>query len=96
MSYSNNFDFIKINLVSPERIKKWGQHQLKNGELIGEVISSVIDYKRLIPAIGGLFCERIFGPIEDWQCFCSSLLLFASPSTRLEEAWVAQMPMKKL
>jgi DNA-directed RNA polymerase subunit beta' len=65
------FDYIKINLASPERIKKWGERTLPNGQVVGEVTKpETINYRTLKPEMDGLFCERIFGPIKDWECHC--------------------------
>ena len=61
-----SFDYVKINLASPERIRSWGERILPNGETVGEVINSeTINYRTLKPEMGGLFCERIFGPVDD-------------------------------
>src|SRR6056300_624265 len=65
------FDYVKINLASPERIKKWGERTLPNGQIVGEVTKpETINYRTLKPEMDGLFCERIFGPIKDWECHC--------------------------
>jgi len=65
------FDYVKINLASPDRIKKWGERILPNGEIIGEVTKpETINYRTLKPEMDGLFCERIFGPVKDWECHC--------------------------
>ena len=59
----NDFDYIKINLASPKCIKKWGERILPNGKIIGEVNKpDTINYRTFKPEMGGLFCERIFGP----------------------------------
>jgi len=66
-----SFDYVKINLASPFRIRSWGERILPNGETIGEVIKpETINYRTLKPEMGGLFCERIFGPVNDWECHC--------------------------
>ena len=65
------FDYIKINLASPERIKKWGQRILPTGQFVGEVTKpDTLNYRTLKPEFDGLFCERIFGPIKNWECHC--------------------------
>jgi len=67
----NNFDYIKINLASPERIKQWGQRILPNGIRIGKITKpDTLNYKTLKPEMGGLFCEQIFGPVKNWECHC--------------------------
>jgi len=58
----NDFDAIRISLASPEQIKSWSY---------GEVIKpETINYRTLKPERDGLFCERIFGPTKDYECFC--------------------------
>jgi len=58
----NNFDAIRISLASPEAIRGWS---------FGEVTKpETINYRTLKPEHGGLFCERIFGPTKDWECYC--------------------------
>jgi DNA-directed RNA polymerase beta' subunit len=62
---------IRIGLASPERIRKWAERTLPNGKILGQVTSSqTVNYKTLKPEKGGLFCERIFGPIKDFECSC--------------------------
>ncbi len=66
-----SFDFVKINLASPSRIRNWGKRILPNGEIVGEVTKpETINYRTLKPEMKGLFCERIFGPVNDWECHC--------------------------
>jgi|TARA_B100000768_G_scaffold179972_1_gene198827 DNA-directed RNA polymerase subunit beta' len=66
-----SFDYVKINLASPARIRSWGERTLPNGEIVGEVTKpETINYRTLKPEMGGLFCERIFGPVNDWECHC--------------------------
>ncbi len=66
-----SFDYVKINLASPNRIRSWGERVLPNGEIVGEVTKpETINYRTLKPEMGGLFCERIFGPVNDWECHC--------------------------
>ena len=66
-----SFDYVKINLASPSRIRSWGERILPNGEIVGEVTKpETINYRTLKPEMGGLFCERIFGPVNDWECHC--------------------------
>jgi len=65
------FDYVKINLASPQRIKKLGERALPNGQIVGEVTKpETINYRTLKPEMDGLFCERIFGPVKDWECHC--------------------------
>ena len=62
---------IGIGLASPVRIRKWAEKILPNGKKIGEITTSkTVDYKTFKPEPRGLFCERIFGPIHDFECSC--------------------------
>jgi len=72
MTYiDQKFDYIKIKLASPNRIKQWGQRVLPNGQIIGEVTKSeTINYRTFKPEMDGLFCERIFGPNKNLECHC--------------------------
>ena len=58
----NNFDAIRISLASPEAIRSWSYGEVTKPE--------TINYRTLKPEHGGLFCERIFGPTKDWECYC--------------------------
>ena len=58
----NNFDRIKIGLASPDQIRAWSSGEVKKPE--------TINYRTLKPEKDGLFCERIFGPVRDWECHC--------------------------
>ncbi|MBW4649447.1 MAG: DNA-directed RNA polymerase subunit gamma [Kastovskya adunca ATA6-11-RM4] len=67
----NRFDYVKIGIASPERIRVWGERTLPNGQVVGEVTKpETINYRTLKPEMDGLFCERIFGPAKDWECHC--------------------------
>ena len=67
----NNFDYIKINLASPKRIRAWGERIIPNGQIIGEVTKpETINYRTFKPEMDGLFCEKIFGPVKNWECYC--------------------------
>lgn len=56
------FDYIRVSIASPERVLKWS---------FGEVTKpETINYRTLKPERDGLFCERIFGPSKDWECYC--------------------------
>lgn len=64
---------INIGLAGPNRIRKWAERILPNGKKIGQLTNSqTVNYKTLKPEIGGLFCERIFGPIKDFECSCGT------------------------
>ena len=72
-SYSkkNEIKYISIGLASPEKIKKWAQKTLPNGKLIGQVLNAnTLHHKTFKPPKGGLFCERIFGPLKNFSCAC--------------------------
>jgi len=58
----NNFEAMKIGLASPEQIREWSYGEVKKPE--------TINYRTLKPERDGLFCEKIFGPIKDWECHC--------------------------
>ena len=60
-SQNNQFDYVKIGLASPERIRQWGERTLPNSQVVGEVTKpETINYRTLKPEMDGLFCERIF------------------------------------
>ncbi len=68
---TKEFDYIKIKLASPVRILQWSQRRLPNGQFVGEVQKSeTINYRSFRPEMDGLFCERIFGPVKDYECAC--------------------------
>jgi len=58
----NNFDALRIGLASPEKIRSWSNGEIKKPE--------TINYRTLKPEKDGLFCEKIFGPTKDWECYC--------------------------
>ncbi|BAQ65655.1 DNA-directed RNA polymerase subunit gamma [Geminocystis sp. NIES-3709] len=65
------FDYVKIGIASPDRIREWGQRTLPNGIVVGEVTTpETINYRTQKPEMDGLFCEKIFGPSKDWECWC--------------------------
>nr|YP_010337544.1 RNA polymerase beta' subunit [Dixoniella grisea]UNJ17129.1 RNA polymerase beta' subunit [Dixoniella grisea] len=77
MKFEKYFDYIKINLASPNKIRQWGQRRLPNNQVVGEVKKpETINYRTLKPEMEGLFCERIFGPIKDWECHCGKYKRF--------------------
>ena len=57
-----NFNAIRISIASPEQIKSWSHGEVTKPE--------TINYRTLRPEKDGLFCERLFGPTKDWECFC--------------------------
>ena len=62
MQDMDNFDRISIGLASPEKIREWSKGEVKKPE--------TINYRTLKPERDGLFCEKIFGPTKDWECYC--------------------------
>jgi len=59
---AKGFNALRVSLASPDQIKSWSY---------GEVLKpETINYRRLRPEKDGLFCEAIFGPTKDWQCYC--------------------------
>ena len=58
----NNFASMQVGLASPERILEWSHGEVKKPE--------TINYRSQKPERDGLFCERIFGPSKDWECYC--------------------------
>ena len=58
----NLFDKIRIGIASPEQIRSWSNGEVKKPE--------TINYRTLKPEKDGLFCEKIFGPTKDWECYC--------------------------
>ena len=59
---AKDFRALRISLASPEQIRSWSYGEVTKPE--------TINYRRLRPEMDGLFCERIFGPTRDWQCYC--------------------------
>ncbi|MDD5465070.1 MAG: DNA-directed RNA polymerase subunit beta' [Candidatus Omnitrophica bacterium] len=57
-----SFDSISIKIASPQVIKGWSKGDVKKAE--------TINYRTLKPEKDGLFCEKIFGPVRDWECNC--------------------------
>ncbi len=58
----NDFNAIRISLASPEQIRSWSYGEVTKPE--------TINYRTLKPEKDGLFCEKIFGPTKDWECYC--------------------------
>src|SRR6195256_1709318 len=58
----NQVEYVGIQVASPESIRSWSKGEVKNPE--------TINYRTFKPEKGGLFCERIFGPVKDWECSC--------------------------
>ncbi|MDE2681911.1 MAG: DNA-directed RNA polymerase subunit beta', partial [Verrucomicrobiota bacterium] len=58
----NLVDHVSLSVAGPESIRRWSKGEVKNPE--------TINYRTFKPEKGGLFCERIFGPVKDWECSC--------------------------
>ncbi|HNV86910.1 MAG TPA: DNA-directed RNA polymerase subunit beta' [Candidatus Omnitrophota bacterium] len=58
----NRFDSVAIKIAAPETIRSWSHGQVRKPE--------TINYRTLKPEKEGLFCEKIFGPVRDWECSC--------------------------
>ena len=58
----NLVDHVALSVASPESVRRWSKGEVKNPE--------TINYRTFKPEKGGLFCERIFGPVKDWECSC--------------------------
>jgi len=58
----NQVEYVAISVASPDEIRSWSKGEVKNPE--------TINYRTFKPEKGGLFCERIFGPVKDWECSC--------------------------
>ena len=58
----NDFNAVRISLASPDQIRTWSYGEVTKPE--------TINYRTLRPEKDGLFCERIFGPTKDWECYC--------------------------
>ncbi len=58
----NNFDQLRIGLATADSVRTWSNGEVKKPE--------TINYRTLKPEKDGLFCEKIFGPTKDWECYC--------------------------
>src|SRR3990167_5628314 len=58
----SNFDAITIKIASPQVIRSWSKGEVRKSE--------TINFRTFLTEKGGLFCEKIFGPIKDWECNC--------------------------
>src|SRR5512138_3791121 len=62
MADASTFSKIRIGIASPDEIRQWSFGEVKKPE--------TINYRTFKPERDGLFCERIFGPVKDWECHC--------------------------
>src|SRR5215216_5107655 len=58
----NDFNAVRISLASPDQIRSWSYGEVTKPE--------TINYRTLKPEKDGLFCEKIFGPTKDFECYC--------------------------
>jgi DNA-directed RNA polymerase subunit beta' len=58
----NNFDELRIGLATQDQVRMWSNGEIKKPE--------TINYRTLKPEKDGLFCEKVFGPTRDWECYC--------------------------
>src|SRR5229473_177894 len=58
----NDFNAVRISLASPEQVRSWSYGEVTKPE--------TINYRTLKPEKDGLFCEKIFGPTKDFECYC--------------------------
>ena len=58
----NNFDSMQISIAGPDKVREWSHGEVTKPE--------TINYRTQKPEKDGLFCERIFGPSKDWECYC--------------------------
>ncbi len=61
-SSASEFDYLEIGLASPDKIRFWSYGEVEKPE--------TINYRTFKPERKGLFCEKIFGPVKDWECSC--------------------------
>ncbi len=70
-SKESKINSVQITIASSKTLKTWGSRKSVTGNLIGEIrTAQTMNYKTLKPENEGLFCERIFGPINDFECSC--------------------------
>jgi DNA-directed RNA polymerase beta' subunit len=95
MKYSklHEFKLVTISIASPEKIKEWAEKVLPNGKIFGEVTNAnTLHYKTFKPHKGGLFCERIFGPLKDFECACG---IYAKPTELESKKILEHEPIKR-
>ncbi len=86
----NDFNAIRISLASPEQIRGWSYGEVTKPE--------TINYRTLKPEKDGLFCERIFGPTKDWECYCGKYkrVRFKGSASSTLRSTLSQTLMRKL
>ena len=67
----SSFDYFQLNIASPKKIKDWANKLLPNNKVLGKIRKiDTINFEDYSPEDYGLFCEKIFGPINDYKCSC--------------------------
>ena len=77
---ANDIEGIKLTLASPEQVLDWSSGEVKKPE--------TINYKSQKAESDGLFCEKIFGPIKDWECSCGKYKKVRYKGTKCEKCEV--------
>lgn len=93
-SYSklHEIKFINIGLASSDQIRQWAEKTLPNGKILGQVTNAnTLHHKTFKPQKGGLFCERIFGPLKDFECACGKSQKFIE-ETKSENFFIDENP----
>nr|WCO87367.1 RNA polymerase beta' subunit [Chlorococcum sp. KSF0227] len=93
-SYSklSEVKLLTIGIASPLRILQWAEKTLPNGKIYGEVLNAnTLHHKTFKPQKGGLFCERIFGPLKDFECACGKI----DKSSKQSQTFFTQESSKK-
>ncbi len=86
MAEIDNFDAVRISLASPEQIRSWSYGEVTKPE--------TINYRTLKPEKDGLFCERIFGPTKDYECYCGKYKKQRYRGVRCDKCGVVVEPSK--
>lgn len=76
---------VKVGIASSDQIISWAEKLLPNGKIFGEVLNAnTLHYKTFKPQKGGLFCQRIFGPLKDFECACGIVRKPSSEETLVQ------------
>ena len=76
---AEDFDAIRVEIASPEKIRSWSYGEVKKPE--------TINYRTFRPERDGLFCAKLFGPINDYECLCGKIQAPQAPWCCLREMW---------
>src|ERR1022692_2199948 len=80
----NQVEYVAISVASPDAIRSWSKGEVKNPE--------TINYRTFKPEKGGLFCERIFGPVKDWECSCGKFKRIKHRGS-FSDGWRVKVPL---